>query len=280
MPKHLCPEAWIYPAILIPSHKPDLSPEEKISLVHCQKFLGHYSVYLLCPDGMPTETYDAIFPSLNKLTVPPEKMANISAYNKLMISPFIFDSLQSHTHILIHEPDALVLRDELKFWCQQDFDYIGAPWFTSDAPDDLTLKATGNYGLSLFKTKAAKDLFSKNPRWYSWTMIARDFIRGVRGKNGYLRKALLGLGSQGHLANAYAIYQDHCDIFWSYLIPKVAPHFRIAPPASAIFFAWEKNPEKCIQVCRGELPFGMHAWSKYDLEFLKPLFVKAGITLG
>ena len=269
----------INPAILIPMHKQEPSPEEQVSLIQCQKILGGYPIYLLHPQGMPITTYQKIFPALRTLTAPPESMTSISAYNKLMISPFIFDKLSLYSHILIHEPDAIVLKNDLPYWCEQNFDYIGAPWFASDVTDDLELKATGNFGLSLISTKTVNTLFVDNPRWFSVSMIIRDLIRGLRGKTGAFNRALQSMGSAGRLAGAHKLYEEHCDIFWSYLVPKIAPHLRIAPPEKAIFFSWEKNPQKCLTICKGKLPFGIHAWSKYDLKLLEPLLIKSGLTL-
>jgi hypothetical protein len=197
-----------------------------------------------------------------------------------MISPFIFNALNSHSHILIHEPDAIILKNDLHYWCEQDFDYIGAPWFSSDTAKDLQLKATGNFGLSLIKTKTANTLFTDNPRWFSASMIVREFIRGLRGQKGALSRALKSMGPSGRLSHAHHLYEDHCDIFWSYLAPKVAPHLRIAPPEQAIYFSWEQSPKKCLTLCNGKLPFGIHAWPKYDLTFLEPLLLNSGVILN
>ncbi len=206
-------------------------------------------------------------------------MASISAYNKLMISPFIFNALNAHSHILIHEPDSIVLKNDLHYWCEQDFDYIGAPWFASDLADDFQFKATGNFGLSLIKTNTANTLFADNPRWFSVSMIVRDLLRGLRGQKDAFKRALKSMGSSGRLSGAHHLYLDHCDIFWSYLVPKVAPHLRIAPPEKAIFFSWEKHPQKCLTICKGKLPFGIHAWSRYDLTLLQPLLIQSGVML-
>ncbi len=262
------------PVIVIPCHKQDPSAEEKVSLLQCQKILGDFPIYIVHPSGMKTGAYELIFPRLQSLPVSPEWMSSISAYNKLMISPYIFNALQNYTHILIHEPDAIVLKDELIFWCSQNFDYIGAPWFNSDKKDDFTLKATGNFGLSLIKVSTANNLFLKNPRWYTHSMIIRDLIRGLRGQITDLKDAFLAMGRRGRLANADALYKDHCDIFWSYLVPKVDSLFLIAPPEKAIHFAWETHPDKCQKICGSRLPFGIHAWSKYDPNLVKALLLK------
>lgn len=269
----------INPAILIPMHKQEPSLEEMTSLVQCQKVLGNYPIYLLHPQGMSTKTYEAIFPTLKTLTAPSKSMASITAYNSLMISPFIFNALASHSHILIHEPDAIVLKNDLHYWCEQNIDYIGAPWFSSDAIEDLQLKATGNFGLSLINTNAVNTFFSNNPRWFSSSMIFRELIRGIRGKVGAFDRALKSIGPSGKVSGAHRLYHDHCDIFWSYLAPKVAPDFKVAPPEQSIRFSWETSPKKCLSICKGELPFGIHAWPKYDLELLQPLFIQSGVTM-
>ncbi len=262
------------PVIVIPCHKPKPTAEEAVSLLQCQKMLGDFPIFMLHPSGMKTNEYESIFPRLQFLAVSPEWMASISAYNKMMISPFIFNTLARYSHILIHEPDAIVLKNELLFWCEQNFDYIGAPWFHSNQKDDFTLKATGNFGLSLIKVSTVNHLFSRNPRWYTYSMITRDFLRGLRGQVSHLKNAWFAIGPQGKLANAAALYKDHCDIFWSYLVPKVDSHFFIAPPEKAIRFAWETHPDKCQRICEDELPFGVHAWSKYDPNLIQAILSK------
>ena len=231
---------------------------------------------MLHPSGMKISKYETIFPRLQSLTVSPEWMVSISAYNKLMISPFIFNALDRYTHILIHEPDAIVLKNELLFWCEQNFDYIGAPWFNSDKKDDFNLKATGNFGLSLIKVSTANNLFLRNPRWYTYSMIFRDLMRGLRGHHTSLQKAWFAAGKSGKVANAADLYSDHCDIFWSYLIPKIDSNFHFAPPDKAIRFSWETHPDKCQKICENQLPFGIHAWAKYDPNLIKALLLKQG----
>jgi hypothetical protein len=110
-------------------------------------------------------------------------------------------------------------------------------------------------------------------------MIVRDLLRGLRGQRGMFKRAIKAIGSSGKLSSAHHLYHDHCDIFWSYLVPKVAPQFRIAPPERAIHFSWEKNPGKCFEICQGKLPFGIHAWPKYDQTFIKPLLIQSGVLI-
>lgn len=267
------------PAIVIPTHKEEPTLEEKISLIQCQKVLGNFPIYLLHPLGMKIDAYKAIFPNLMYLSVSPELMGSISAYNKLMISPLIFKALQNYSHLLIHEPDAIVLKNSLIYWCEQGYDYIGAPWFLNEDVSDFRLKATGNFGLSLMNVNAANTIFQRNARWYTPSMILRDLLRCIRGRAD-LTRVFKAMGAEGKLTAASRLYTEHCDIFWSYMVPKINPKFKKAPPESAINFAWEKNPEKSFKKCNGEMPFGIHAWSKYNYEFLRPLFIEANVIMA
>ena len=54
-------------------------------------------------------------------------MSSLQNYNRLMLSGHLFSQLDEFTHVMIHEPDAILLDDALEHWCTQPFDYIGAP---------------------------------------------------------------------------------------------------------------------------------------------------------
>jgi len=252
------------PAIVIPTHRASPLPEERISLTQCQKILGSRDIYLLIPEGLNIDAYHQIFSNIKSIHAPPEFMANHQAYNRLMISPFIFSHLKAHSHILIHEPDSIVIEDDLDFWCHQGFDYIGAPWFKGDSSATLDLSATGNFGFSLINTQVVNEIFASSPRWYSPAMIFRDLFRGLRGGKGYISRALKALGPSGKLSGAFDLFEGHCDIFWSFTVPRVVAKFKVAPPAIAIQFSWETHPEKCYELNGNKPPFGLHAWAKHN----------------
>ena len=75
------------------------------------------------------------------------------------------------------------------------------------------------------------------------------------------------------------MYEENCDIFWGMLVPEYVKDFRIAPPEVAVKFSWEALPRRCYELCNGNLPFGLHAWARYDLPFLRPLLERKGIKL-
>jgi hypothetical protein len=268
------------PVVIIPTHKTTPLPEEVISLEQCQKVLGARDIYLIIPQGMNSDAYKSILPNLKIYEVPAKYMSSHQAYNQLMISPVIFNYFNQYSHILIHEPDVIVFKDDLDFWCAQGFDYIGAPWFEQNKDGAYNLKATGNFGFALLSTHSVNKLFLENPRWYSISMMIRDIFRGLRGKRASLSRALKACGNAGRISGAKDLYKEHCDIFWSYLVPKIAPSFKVAPPQDALHFSWETHLDQCAKLSKNKLPFGIHAWAKHDPNFLKPFFLNLGIPFN
>src|SRR3546814_12069713 len=57
---------------------------------------------------------------------------DISSYNSLMMSSAFYQSFLEYKYILIHQTDAFVFNNELKEWCEKDFDYIGDPWLRNN----------------------------------------------------------------------------------------------------------------------------------------------------
>jgi hypothetical protein len=52
------------------------------------------------------------------------------------------------------------------------------------------------------------------------------------------------------------------------------PAFKIAPLETALRFAFECVPRYCFEKNNHKLPFGCHAWQKYDREFWEPYLLK------
>jgi hypothetical protein len=214
-------------------------------------------------------------------------MDSRDAYNRLMISPVLFHALKGYSHVLIHEPDALVLDDQLDHWCARPYDYIGAPWFTlyRDAFVGSHPIGVGNFGLSLLRLSSVMRVLEMDLRWLSrretFTRIARALTLLGTGRPeesvSVLRRVALGLGKHGTLSRAYLSYRDNCDRFWGVTVPALDRKFRVAPIAEALRFSWEVCPRSCSELADVEQPFGFHAWTVYDFHFLQKFLIGAGV---
>lgn len=136
--------------VVIPVYRSRPSPSEIVSLRQCGKIFASRDVVILAPKHLDLGAYRELLPRSADLPVEMHWMSDISAYNRMMISPLVFSALDGYTHMILHEPDAIVLRDEIDYWCKQPFDYIGAPWFEglANAAADAPVIGVGNSGFS------------------------------------------------------------------------------------------------------------------------------------
>jgi hypothetical protein len=61
--------------------------------------------------------------------------------------------------------------------------------------------------------------------------------------------------------------------FLYFYAQKYYPEIRIAPIKVGLRFTFEANPIICNDLNNHEIPFGCHAWEKYDKEFWLPYIV-------
>ena len=80
------------------------------------------------------------------------------AHTDLLFSPKFYKSFNSYKYILIYHLDSLVFSDQLRQWCELDYDFIGAPWVkhkdTVYAGSMLEGKV-GNGGFALKKVESS-----------------------------------------------------------------------------------------------------------------------------
>jgi hypothetical protein len=78
-----------------------------------------------------------------------------------------------------------------------------------------------------------------------------------------LRMAGLGNNSKHYMKNT----AENEDFFWCKTAIKIYPSFNVAPAEIGRQFSFEKHPSVLYRMNGQKLPFGCHAWSKYEPEF-------------
>jgi hypothetical protein len=278
-------------SIVVPTHREIPTVAEEIGLRRCAEISSH-PITLVTPESLSIRAYEKLLPISSHIRVDDYWMSSIYNYNRLMLSGHLFSFFDDLTHILIHEPDAILLNDQLQYWCAQPLDYIGAPWFTIDRVGnepaisfengqglDLKLFACGNSGLSLINISAFGKLRESRTRWYPLKEAVKDVVKGAVVDAGRLKKGMLALGISGQIRGAWQIYGGNCDLFWSFILSNTKDRLRIADPLTALAFAWETHPQECSKIAHGHLPMGLHAWWKYEPIFVIQLLRNRGIFI-
>ena len=167
---------------------------------------------------------------------------SIDSYNRLMLSVSFYRRFQSYKYILIYQLDAFVFSDQLSYFCKLDYDYIGAPWLYGQfnyIDDSHCIWHVGNGGLSLRKVSS--------------------FIRILEDRKPLQKEQIINE-----------------DIFFSSIVDE---KFRIAPIEVALQFSFERQVKTCYERNHYKLPFGCHAWERYDVAFWMPFIEQFGYTL-
>lgn len=233
-------------AIVIPAYKPIPDENEKLSLQQCQKVLSKYPRIIFHPVGLNLKAYTDIMPDAQFIAFNPDFFTNIHAYNKLMLSPSFYENFDMYRHILIYQLDAWVFEDRLQEWCKKGYDYIGAPdldFVNSKSKFRNTFIGTFlmNGGLSLRNTKACL-LMS---RMYS--LLYKRF----------------------YIGNEDSYFSAHYLRFFFIKYLLKLPDYK-----TALSFAFEKYPSNGFEKNNDKMPFGCHAYLKYEPEFWKSKGIK------
>lgn len=264
--------------IVIPIHSKDPSPNELISFAQCFKVLSKHPIKIIAPKGLDVSKYRKVVSNFDSIFIHPNWFASLKQYNKLKISRYFYSLFSEYEFLLTYELDVFVFSDQLLFWCDQGYDYIGAPWFEDFAEDgmDKSLIGVGNSGFSLRRISSINKVLKK---MFYWPEINQplSFTERITQKLHQPVHQLLNSGKENFTIQKYCSLPE--DLFYYYNAKQICPEFRIAPIEKAISFSFEVSPQILFQLNKSELPFGCHAWWKYDLNFWKPYICSYGYDL-
>ena len=155
-------------AVLVPIFREGLLPDEEFAVRHLRRHLGRYACCQLSPrslnfhlDGLQVRQYDDHW------------FHGVDSYSKLLLSKVFYEGFADYEYILIYQLDCLVFRDKLEWWCNQEFDYLGAPLFNIKGDPGSGFSGACNGGLSLRKVSSfLKVLNSERYLKHSGSLLA------------------------------------------------------------------------------------------------------------
>ena len=144
-------------AVLIPLYKENLSDSEWFSVRNTFSVLANWDVIFVIPERMKRWALEGVINKLDPIgchCFPDFYFESVDGYNRLLLSKKFYKSFEEYEYILIVQPDALVISDQLNYWCDIGYSYVGAPWFLGYGKpvEPPTMIGVGNGGFSLRKT--------------------------------------------------------------------------------------------------------------------------------
>lgn len=230
-------------AVLIPIYKESFDTDEEFSVSKSLTNLKGHDVYWVAPDSLNLTYYQKHFEGVQVKRFEDSYFENIPSYNRLFVRKNIYIAFAEYEYVLICQPDAIVLKPELNQWIEKPYDYIGAPWPNGYAltiliksipiPEGVICNTfVGNGGLSLRRNKAC-------------IRLIEEFA---------------------DVSNEWAEVGHAEDLFFAFM-GTLSKDFMMPNLMTAAHFSHDVDPIYLQKLINHEMPFGLHAWNKYDREY-------------
>ncbi|MDH6354968.1 hypothetical protein M2132_001305 [Dysgonomonas sp. PH5-45] len=269
---------YLSKAVVIPVYKESVSHNEIISLSRCFEILGKNPIVFVCPLGLDLTEYYAIGDkhrvSISKEEFEPSFFEGLGGYNRLMLSKAFYERFCQYDRILIHQTDCFVFSDSFDYWC--NFDYCGAPWIFNTEAKHV---AANLFILSV--RRFLKKILSKPNHWDTVQYKVGNGGFSIRNPKRFVE--VIGQFEKNGIIERYRNPASHYymeDVFWGVEVNRSSSRTLKVPGFSkALEFSFESLPSVCYGLNKERLPFGCHAWAKYDINFWKPHINKLGYEL-
>lgn len=262
-------------AILIISHKEQLSSVEVQSLQQCFRLLPSVDTYIITKKSNRLDAYQQLSDSLKFYLVEDEHLNTYEAFNAFKQSASLYKDFLQYDYVLFYELDAWIFSDQLDYWMNQGYAYVAPPWFSSlnECDPNATFIGVGNGGFSL---RHVAKTYSLLKRVKQVRTLNKFWKQSGINKLWAFDKFLLRFNFYFKIAKFWelpyildeALLQE--DVFICYRAASFFSDYPIATPEVALQFGFEVNPAVLYERNHRQLPFGCHAWQKYDPDFWKP----------
>jgi hypothetical protein len=256
-------------AIIIPIYKNELNIYEEISLSRCFNILKNHTIIIVAPYSLTLDNI-SILSQLN-LNISFEYFSDdyfqaVDGYNKLMLSIDFYSRFLDYEYILIHQLDVYIFKDDLIYWCNKNFDYVGSPWIDFSYFLPFFESMFSNYLLNsgFINTLIDRILYKFSPG----TLISKYSV----GNGGFsLRKVDYFLNIATQHESFIENWKRNEDIFWSWYVPLNLHHLKRPDLNLSLSFGFDIRPDLAYKKINGVLPFGAHAWYRDDNHYLNNL---------
>lgn len=241
--------------VVIPIYKDKIDPNEQVSLQRMLEVFKDEEIVVITYKGLALPTITSML--MNNANYRFEYFSKfyfetVNRYNQLMLSKCFYDRFKDYEYVLISQLDVYVFSNQLEYWCNKGYDFIGAPLFNHNSKD---FGGCYNGGFSLRRISAFRNKYNSYNKW-------KIFICKPSGWSVFfILKYLFSIVTYFNIRLQIPKSSSGEDTIWSRL--EKVPSFE-----KSAHFSFEKYPSYLHSIIK-ELPFGCHAYVKWDDGFYK-----------
>lgn len=252
--------------IVIPVYKETLSEDEALSLKQCVKVLFRHEIRIVCPTTLDIGPYEKVAgKTMMSERFAPKYFKGIEGYNKLMISNSFYRRFKDYDYMLVYQLDAWVFYDGLDDWCEKGYDYVGAPWFElhKTYEEGYGLWCCGNGGLSLRRVKKMIQVTNPYAPLFPVKTILKQYFKSSKTIGEGLKLLLYKNNLRWFRKKHSYLWED---TYFCYGLDET--RYRLSRPTAeeSAKFSFECSPAYLYLLLGNTLPFGCHAYRKYQYK--------------
>jgi hypothetical protein len=234
----------------------------------------------VAPEDYDTLPYHSVCSSyevsLKEERFSPSFFKNIQGYNRLLMSKDFYQRFEKFDYMLIYQLDAYVFEDKLEEWCSFGYDYVGAPIIGAFEENEYRPSMpvrVGNGGFSLRKIDKYISFFSGKKNVFSSKRIIKNIALWKKPYTRVFVWLFMMMGWRNKPQSVVEHWNYNEDDFWSGYLD--GSNYILSKPSTkdALGFAFEKYPSEMFNQMK-KLPFGCHAWKKYEYETFWKDYIK------
>jgi hypothetical protein len=256
--------------IVIPIYKVEPNTFETVSFLQFVKIMYNHPVNLITFKNLDISWYVKHLEE-NKINYDivffdEVYFKNVSAYSTLLLSKKFYKTFIKYNYLLIFQLDVYIFKDSLEYWVQKRYSYIGAPWILKMG-NKFIFDGVGNGGFSLRHVKSHLRVLESYGKFNLFYLYVRYCFQRGKSPSLFVKRILFRLHKK-----YFTIFKEHNgneDIFWCKVAAEIHDWYTLPYYEEALQFSIETEPRYAFEKNNNQLPFGCHAWEKYDLNFWK-----------
>lgn len=268
--------------VVIPVYKAQPSEAERASFRQTLTVLRHHPIVLVTHRECQLDVYSSIMLQVGKEAgieyFDQSYFCSVASYNDLCFSPEFYDRFIAYEYMLICQLDVWLFSDQLDYWCQKGYDYIGAPIYHAYTMQRFTDKflGIGNGGFSLRRISHCRRITQANRRlpFVKPLPMIRFYLNLCKYTEAFTQHPLRRLAAIptviakmfgiGNNLNYYISNHVNEDlIFGTWSNESWMTSSYLPDEETAARFSFEVNPGMLYQRIGNKLPFGCHAYEKH-----------------